>query len=50
MSDRDPTVSVIMPAYNAARFIDQTIESVLQQTFTDFELLIVDEALLGLRG
>lgn len=43
MSDRDPTVSVIMPAYNAARFIDQTIESVLQQTFTDFELLIVDD-------
>jgi glycosyltransferase involved in cell wall biosynthesis len=43
MSDRDPTVSVIMPAYNATRFIDQTIESVLQQTFTDFELLIVDD-------
>jgi glycosyltransferase involved in cell wall biosynthesis len=39
----DPTVSVIMPAYNAARFIDRTIESVLNQTFTDFELLIIDD-------
>jgi glycosyltransferase involved in cell wall biosynthesis len=39
----DPSVSVIMPAYNAARFINQTIESVLNQTFTDFELLIIDD-------
>jgi glycosyltransferase involved in cell wall biosynthesis len=39
----DPTVSVIMPAYNAARFIDRTVESVLNQTFTDFELLIIDD-------
>ena len=43
MSDHIPTVSIIMPAYNAASFIDQTIESVLQQTFIDFELLIVDD-------
>jgi glycosyltransferase involved in cell wall biosynthesis len=39
----DPAVSVIMPAYNAANFISQTIESVLKQTFTDFELLIIDD-------
>ncbi len=39
----DPTVSVIMPVYNGARFINQTIESVLNQTFTDFELLIIDD-------
>lgn len=43
MSDRDPVLSVIMPSYNAASFIDQTITSVLNQTFTDFELLIIDD-------
>ncbi len=43
MSDRQPTVSVIIPAYNAANFISQTIESVLNQTFTDFELLVIDD-------
>ena len=32
-----------MPAYNAANFISQTIESGLNQTFTDFELLIIDD-------
>ncbi len=39
----DIAVSVILPAYNAANFISQTIESVLKQTFTDFELLIIDD-------
>jgi len=38
-----PIVSVIVPAYNASLFISQAIESVLAQTFTDFELLIVDD-------
>lgn len=38
-----PLVSVIIPAYNAERFISETIESVVNQTFSDFELLIVDD-------
>src|SRR5690554_3889033 len=38
-----PTVSVIMPAYNAEQFIAQAIESILKQTYTDFELLICDD-------
>lgn len=38
-----PTVSVIMPAYNASRFLSEAITSILEQTFTDFELLIVDD-------
>ena len=38
-----PTVSVIMPAYNAERYLETAVESVLRQTFTDFELLIVDD-------
>jgi len=38
-----PVVSVIIPAYNASLFLSKAIESVLAQTFTDFELLIVDD-------
>lgn len=36
-------VSVILPAYNAASFLSETIESVLSQTFADWNLLIVDD-------
>jgi len=35
--------TVVMPAYNAAAYLSQTIESVLSQTFTDFELIIIDD-------
>ena len=37
------SVSIIMPAYNSARFIRHAVESVLAQTYTDWELLIVDD-------
>jgi len=36
-------ISVIMPAYNAEKYIGQAIESVLNQTYQDFELIIVDD-------
>ena len=36
-------VSVLMPAYNCERFIGEAIESVLNQTFTNFELVIIDD-------
>jgi len=38
-----PTISVIVPAYNAARTILKTIESVQQQSFPDFELIVIDD-------
>ena len=38
-----PLVSVLMTAYNREQFIAEAIESVLAQTFTDFELIIVDD-------
>lgn len=37
------TVSIITPAYNAAKFIGETIESVLKQTYPYWELLITDD-------
>lgn len=41
---RGPEVSIITPAYNAAKFIIGTIDSVVSQSFQDWELLIVDDA------
>jgi len=38
-----PTVSILIPSYNHARFLAQTIESVLSQSYTDFELIIIDD-------
>ncbi len=38
-----PTVSVMMPAYNAENFIEESIQSVLNQTYKDFELIILDD-------
>lgn len=38
-----PKVSVIIPTYNRANLISQAIESVLQQTFSDFEIIVVDD-------
>jgi glycosyltransferase involved in cell wall biosynthesis len=38
-----PKVSVIIPAYNAMRYLPKTLDSVLQQTFTDFEVLIIND-------
>lgn len=42
--DRCPTVTVGMPAYNAARTIRSSIDSLLAQSFSDFELIISDNA------
>ena len=38
-----PRLSVIMPAYNAEKFLEDSINSILNQTFCDFELLIGDD-------
>ncbi|MDR2902455.1 MAG: glycosyltransferase family 2 protein, partial [Lactobacillales bacterium] len=40
---RNPTVSVVMPTYNRARFLPRVIESVLNQSYGDFEFVIVDD-------
>ncbi|WP_017663477.1 glycosyltransferase [Baaleninema simplex] len=38
-----PAISVIIPAYNAEDTITETIDTVLQQTFTDFEIIVIDD-------
>ena len=40
----DFLVSVIMPAYNAGKYIEQAIQCILAQTYTNWELLIADDA------
>lgn len=36
-------ISVIMPVYNAEKYICQSVESILKQTYTDFELILIDD-------
>ena len=37
-------ISIIMPVYNGSRWLDESINSVLNQTFGDFELICVDDS------
>ena len=39
----NPLISVVMPVYNALPFLNDSIESILTQTFTDFEFVIFDD-------
>jgi glycosyltransferase involved in cell wall biosynthesis len=48
---REPLVTVLMSAYNDVRFLPESVESILAQTFGDFELLIIDDGSAdGTRG
>lgn len=38
-----PVISVIMPCYNSGYFLEQAVQSILRQTFTDFELILIND-------
>lgn len=40
---KKPIVSVVMPVYNAERYVAEAVESILAQTFIDFEFIIIDD-------
>lgn len=41
---RDPTVTVLMSVYNGERYLREAMDSVLRQSFPDFEFLVIDDA------
>jgi glycosyltransferase involved in cell wall biosynthesis len=41
--DRPPTISVLLPVYNAEAYVREAVDSILNQTFEDFELLVLDD-------
>lgn len=46
MKDRSPLVSIILPVYNAEKTIDRAITSVLSQSYSNFELIIINDGSL----
>lgn len=43
MAPGNPKVTVLMPVYNGEKYVAEAIESILKQTFTDFEFLIIND-------
>lgn len=41
--EKFPKISVVMAVYNTEKFLAEAIESILSQTFTEFEFIIIDD-------
>lgn len=41
--DNSPLISVIVPVYNVEKYLNKCVDSILGQTFRDFEVLLVDD-------
>lgn len=45
-----PKISIIVPVYNTERYLSKCIDSILSQSFTDFELLLINDGSLDYSG
>ena len=43
MENNQPKISVIVPIYNAQKYLHRCVDSILNQTFTDFEVLLIND-------
>ena len=43
MTEKNPAISIIIPMYNVEKYVGECLDSVLAQTFTDYEVIIVDD-------
>ena len=42
-TDKDPLISVIIPVYNASKYLEEALNSVAQQTYPSYEVLLIDD-------
>lgn len=50
MENKKPLISVIVPVYNVEKYLPRCIDSILVQTFTDFELILIDDGSIDSSG
>ena len=43
MNEKIPAISVIIPMFNAEKYIEQCLDSIADQTFEDYEVIVVDD-------
>ena len=41
---KEPVLSIVMPVYNAEKYLEKSLGSILDQSFSDFELILVNDA------